>query len=151
MFEVICSLKDRLVGRPQTPLSRAARSGHKEVVKLLIQSGKVHVDSKSQSGRTPLSWAAEQGHKEIVKLLFRVERWMWIPRKLSMGQTNYHGLQEMNTRRSSSCSITLETKPLSMSYKIFFVAAFLAEIGVYLMRLIYLLERATQRKGRQRK
>jgi ankyrin repeat protein len=60
--------KDTEYGR--TPLSWAAGQGHEEVVKLLLQTGKVDVDSKdTEYGRTPLSWAAEEGHEEVVKLL----------------------------------------------------------------------------------
>jgi ankyrin repeat protein len=43
--------------------------GHEAVVKLLLETGKVEVDSKDKNGLTPLSWAAENGHEVIVKLL----------------------------------------------------------------------------------
>ena len=44
--------------------------GHEAVVKLLLATGKVEVDSKdTKYGRTPLSWAAENGHEAVVKLL----------------------------------------------------------------------------------
>jgi ankyrin repeat protein len=36
---------------------------------LLLETGKVEVNSKSEFGRTPLSWAAENGHEAVVKLL----------------------------------------------------------------------------------
>jgi ankyrin repeat protein len=39
------------------------------VVKLLLDTGKVDVDSKDSDGRTPVSWAAEHGHEAVVKLL----------------------------------------------------------------------------------
>ncbi|KAK6531048.1 hypothetical protein TWF281_007875 [Arthrobotrys megalospora] len=42
---------------------------HVEVVKLLIDAGRVDVDSKDAKRRTPLSWAAEKGHVEIAKFL----------------------------------------------------------------------------------
>ncbi|KAL3441722.1 hypothetical protein BJX65DRAFT_299543 [Aspergillus insuetus] len=69
--------KDTTHGR--TPLSWAAEEGHEEVVKLLIQTDMVDVDSKDteyaevnsedHQGRTPLSYAAEKNRQKIVKLL----------------------------------------------------------------------------------
>ena len=39
------------------------------MVKLLIETGKVDVDSKDNHNQTPLSWAAKRGHEAVVKLL----------------------------------------------------------------------------------
>jgi ankyrin repeat protein len=48
----------------------ASYFGHEAVVKLLLSTGKVDVDSKYvYFGRKPLSWAAERGQKAVVKLL----------------------------------------------------------------------------------
>jgi ankyrin repeat protein len=48
----------------------ASYFGHEAVVKLLLATGKVDVNSKdTEYGRTPLSWAAERGHEAVVKLL----------------------------------------------------------------------------------
>jgi ankyrin repeat protein len=47
----------------------AARNGHEEVVKLLLEKG-ADAESKSSYDWTPLSWAAENGHEAVVKLLF---------------------------------------------------------------------------------
>ncbi|KAJ4158131.1 uncharacterized protein LMH87_008671 [Akanthomyces muscarius] len=52
-----------------TPLSYAAKNGHKAVVKLLLATDRVDVDAKDCEARTPLSYAVENGHEAIVKLL----------------------------------------------------------------------------------
>jgi ankyrin repeat protein len=39
------------------------------VVKLLLESGKVDVDSRDNQKQTPLSLAAQNGHEAVVKLL----------------------------------------------------------------------------------
>ncbi|KAJ5935976.1 hypothetical protein N7454_005274 [Penicillium verhagenii] len=58
--------KDNVGG--QTPLSWAAKNGHKEVVRLLLEKG-AELESNDDSRRTPLLWAARNGHKEVVRLL----------------------------------------------------------------------------------
>jgi ankyrin repeat protein len=40
-----------------------------EILKLLVETGNVDVDSKDSEGRTPLFWAAAKGHEVVVKLL----------------------------------------------------------------------------------
>ncbi|KAI9658357.1 MAG: hypothetical protein M1821_002490 [Bathelium mastoideum] len=52
-----------------TPLSWAAKHGHDAAVRLLLNTGKVDVNSKDPHGRTPLSWAACEGHEAVVRLL----------------------------------------------------------------------------------
>jgi ankyrin repeat protein len=44
-------------------------AAHEAIIKLLLQIGKVDVNSRDKSGRTPLSWAAEKGNETMVKLL----------------------------------------------------------------------------------
>jgi ankyrin repeat protein len=53
----------------RTPLSWAATRGHETVVKLLLESGLVDVNSLDIHSQTPLSLAATEGHQAVVKLL----------------------------------------------------------------------------------
>ena len=56
-----------------TALARAAAKGHEEVVKVLLSTGKVELDAKSND-QTPLQLAAESGHAEVTKLLLETGR-----------------------------------------------------------------------------
>jgi hypothetical protein len=47
----------------------AAYKGYPEVLKLLIETGKVNVDFKDGYLKTPLFWACQNGHDAVVKLL----------------------------------------------------------------------------------
>ncbi|SPO07384.1 uncharacterized protein DNG_10078 [Cephalotrichum gorgonifer] len=64
-----CNKADWTDGEGRTPLSHSAQGGHKAVVKLLLATGKVEVNSKDKYSRTPLSYAAALGHRAVVKLL----------------------------------------------------------------------------------
>ena len=56
-------------GAGMTPLIRAARYGHEEVVRLLLRNRHIQPDQQdSSSGRTALSWAAGSGHEGTVRL-----------------------------------------------------------------------------------
>ncbi len=50
----------------------AARNGHTEIVKVLLQSN-AEVDAVDKNKKTPLHWAAEKGCKEIVSALIEKE------------------------------------------------------------------------------
>lgn len=55
-------------------LTLATQRGHIEIIRLLLQTGKVDVDLKDIEGRTPLSWAAECGNEGVMKLLLQTGR-----------------------------------------------------------------------------
>lgn len=57
-----------LAGAGHTPLTAAARNGHKEVVKLLCQAW-ADPDRADRSGATPLALAACYGYLDVVRLL----------------------------------------------------------------------------------
>lgn len=52
----------------QTPLHCAARMGHKELVKLLLEH-KANPDSATTAGHTPLHIAAREGHAQTTRIL----------------------------------------------------------------------------------
>lgn len=58
----------------QTPLSWAAGNGHEAIVKPLLATGRVDVNSMDGRGQTPLSWAAENGHEGIVEQLLNLSK-----------------------------------------------------------------------------
>jgi ankyrin repeat protein len=48
-------------------------TGNYEVVKVLIETGKVEVDVRDNvHGQTPLDWATKNGHDTIAKLLLEL-------------------------------------------------------------------------------
>ena len=53
----------------RTPLARAAKNGHEEVVRMLLKENDVNPDKADKWSRTPLLWALENGYEGIVKLL----------------------------------------------------------------------------------
>ena len=52
----------------ETPLHQAARKGHTEVVKILLNAGG-RTNAKGRYGITPLHWAARWGQTEVVEPL----------------------------------------------------------------------------------
>ncbi|MBE3043693.1 ankyrin repeat domain-containing protein [Candidatus Bathyarchaeota archaeon] len=60
--------------RGQTPLVWAARNGQETIVKLLLDTDKVYIDTRDHNGRKPLSWASLKGHPAVVKLLLDTGR-----------------------------------------------------------------------------
>ena len=56
-----------------TPLMWAARNGHEEVAKVLLEREDGKPDEPDKDGRTPLAWAAHGGHGAVAKLLLERE------------------------------------------------------------------------------
>ncbi len=56
----------------QTPLHCAARMGHKELVKLLLDH-KANPNSTTTAGHTPLHIAAREGHVQTVRILLDMD------------------------------------------------------------------------------
>ena len=53
-----------------TALIWAAKKGHEEVVKILLEREDINLDqADTKYGRKPLSWAAENGHEGVIKML----------------------------------------------------------------------------------
>ena len=59
----------RLTPKFISSIMAASYFGHEAVAKLLLETGKVDVDSKDSDGRTPLWWAAHGGHEAVARLL----------------------------------------------------------------------------------
>lgn len=53
------------------PLHAAANKGRVDIVGLLIDTGKVRVDSEDNNGQTALQVAAKKGHRDVVHLLLK--------------------------------------------------------------------------------
>ncbi|KAL7815650.1 hypothetical protein V8C26DRAFT_429458 [Trichoderma gracile] len=58
-------------GYERTPLSYAAKNGHKAVVQLLLDTEMVDVNTEDCDKRTPLFNSAKKGHGAVVELLLR--------------------------------------------------------------------------------
>ncbi|KAG9250891.1 ankyrin repeat-containing domain protein [Emericellopsis atlantica] len=57
----------------RTPISLAAEQGNDDVMRMLLETGRVDADSRDVYGRTPLSWAAEMGSLSTVQFLLDEE------------------------------------------------------------------------------
>ncbi|KAJ5470467.1 hypothetical protein N7530_007824 [Penicillium desertorum] len=56
----------------QTPLSHAAMNGHVNVLRALLATNRVNVESKDVRGWTPLAYAAAYGQAEVIEALIKV-------------------------------------------------------------------------------
>lgn len=56
-------------GFEDAPLTVAAREGHMEIVRLLLNQSQIHIRLPDEDGLTALMFAASEGHVEVVELL----------------------------------------------------------------------------------
>jgi len=61
-------VKSLLISGPEKTIIEASKTGHEEIVNVLIEKG-VDVNTKDEYGFTPLSYAALKGHEEVVDQL----------------------------------------------------------------------------------
>ncbi|OAP57597.1 hypothetical protein AYL99_08335 [Fonsecaea erecta] len=103
------AIKDCLtsgVDRDQTLLRWAAEHDKVDLVKILLGTKKVAIESKSDLGETPLSLAARCGHTSIVKLLLRTGN-VDMESKNDFGQTSL--LQAASWGREAVVETLLES------------------------------------------
>ncbi|KAM0235337.1 hypothetical protein ACHAP5_009732 [Fusarium lateritium] len=69
LLQITSETIDRADYWGSTPLSIAVRKGHTGLVKLLLDTNAVDIDSTDRFGRSLILWATKQGHDEILWLL----------------------------------------------------------------------------------
>ncbi|KAJ6023801.1 hypothetical protein N7540_004598 [Penicillium herquei] len=62
-----CQLKPYAGG--QTPLSCAAKNGHNTIVKMLLDTCSIDLNTRDKNDQTPLAQAAQNGHDTVIKIL----------------------------------------------------------------------------------
>lgn len=81
----ITTLRDRA---RRTPVLLAVQKGHEAIVKLLLDTDSVDIDTKDIFHRSPLLLAVERGHEAIVKLLLNTY-------KVNTEVKNYSGITSL--------------------------------------------------------
>ncbi|CAI7575128.1 unnamed protein product [Penicillium crustosum] len=80
----------------QTPLLYAAMNGHVDILRLLLATNRVNVESKDVRGWTPLAYAAAHGQAKVMKVLIKVRairfgsRAQWDETPLMLAVMNGH-------------------------------------------------------------
>ena len=101
-------------GYSRTPLSQAAENGHATIIKLLLKTGKVKLNSKDSTGRTPISLAAEKGHEAVIKVLLETGK-VKLNSKDQNGQTPI--LWAVKKGHKAIIKLLLETNKIMISSK----------------------------------
>ena len=96
----VLSYKNPSFNDGETPLFPAAKNGHFNIYKLIIQNVEEKNPSRIEDGATPLYMAAWQGHFEIYKLIIENVK----ERILHVMMENRHSLQllKKDTLKSAS-------------------------------------------------
>ena len=98
----------------RTMLSYLAELGDEVIFALVLETGKVDVDSKDTYRRTPLWWAAESGREAVVKLLLETGK-VDVNSKDSYGQTPLSRAAE--NRLEAVVRLLLETGKVDVDSK----------------------------------
>ena len=86
-FKSLLEMRDEIdFQKDRNLLSWAAQGGHEAIVRLLLETGKIDIDSKDKLGQTPLWWAVQEGHEAVVKLLLETGK-VDVDSKDKFGQT----------------------------------------------------------------
>ena len=99
-----------------TPLCSAAKRGHLQVVRILLQAPAIAVDQATDDGVTPVAIAAQEGHKDIVRLLLmkgadpNIKHVSGITPLHLAGMCGHTAIVEMLLRAGSDMDVEVETE-----------------------------------------
>jgi ankyrin repeat protein len=99
----------------RTLLSWAKKKDHEAIVRLLLETGKVNVNSRDNNN-TLLLWAAERGHEAIVKLLLRAG-------KVNINSKDYYNRTPLflaaENEHEAIIKLLLETGKVNVNSKVY--------------------------------
>ena len=87
-----------------TPLAAACKQGHISVLKLLVESGSVDINTKNAEGMTPLMQAAIAGQTKLVKVLIAFGADVNLPNSSRMTPLHHAAVQG----KSNMCSLLVK-------------------------------------------
>ena len=99
-----------------TPLCSAAKRGHLQVVRILLQAPAIAVDQATDDGVTPVAIASQEGHKDTVRLLLmkgadpNIKHVSGITPLHLAGMCGHTAIVEMLLRVGSDMDVEVETE-----------------------------------------
>ena len=99
-----------------TPLCSAAKRGHLQVVRILLQAPAIAVDQATDDGVTPVAIASQEGHNDIVRLLLmkgadpNIKHVSGITPLHLAGMCGHTAIVEMLLRVGSDMDVEVETE-----------------------------------------